>query len=171
MKALKIVFGAVGALNLIFILMLKRVDSQGKIVMLGSLNSEYLWALTAFLLWSCLIVTAILMFREKDEKKKQRSTVIGAVCAMSGLVVTLVMLAGMLAALSARGDYGRIKSPDGEHCLIRKETDVLLGQTKYYFYIKDSGVVYRYIFESTDPEPELEWTSSGVKYQGELYKY
>lgn len=171
MKALKIILGALGAVNLIFLLGLKRVDSHGKKVMLGSLNSEYIFAIVSIFLWLSVVGIMILLFLEKDEKKKQRSTIAGVVCVLPSLVLTLGMLAGMLSALAAKGDYSRIKSPDGEHYIIRKRTDVVFGQQKYNFYIKDSGIVYRYIFDSADPEPELEWKSDGVKFQGELYKY
>ena len=171
MKALKIILGAVAALNLIAVLALKRIDSSGKIVLIGALNTEYIWAIVSFLLWLSVVGIMILFFTEKDEKKKSRSTIAGAVCVLPSLVLTLVMLGGMLSAFAARGDYRRIKSPDGEHYIVRKETSDVFGHKNYKFYIKDKGIVYRYIFDSDEAEPELKWTSSGVKYKKKLYRY
>ena len=66
-------------------------------------------------------------------------------------------------------------TPDGTywtssgHFVAFVEYKVENGQ--HWFYIKDSGVIYRYIFDAGNPLPELEWTDDGIIYNGDLYEY
>ena len=89
--------------------------------------------------------------------------------ALFAVGLTFVLATLLIFARFAKPE--RIKSPDGEHYIVRVETSDLLGHTKYNFYVKKNGVKYRYIFDDDDPDPTLEWNDDGVRHRESFYEY
>jgi hypothetical protein len=173
MKAFKTVLKVIAVASLIGAVVSLNVEDGSHKVFIGDYNIDHIYLLFCFIAWLCLGILLFLYLRKKKDteeapKSKVRKVLpVLAACLEMGLTSTIPMVL----LFSDADKQERIKSPDGKHDIVRVEKDDWFGNTKYNFYIKDKGVVYRYIFDSDKPAPKLEWTDDGVIFDNKLYEY
>lgn len=148
------------------------IEKDGKRIFVGSFSGDHIRCALAAVMWVCVTLLLVMFLKRKPEENERPGKgrkVLAVIAALFDVGLTLILV-NMLIFAKMRAPE-RIKSPDGSHYIVRVRTSTLFGHTKYNFYVKDKGVVYRYIFDNDEPDPELEWKSGGVEYRGKLYKY
>lgn len=173
MKVFKTVLKVIAAAALIGAVVVKRVERGSRRIFIGDHSSNHIYLAIYFIAWLCIGILLLMFLREKkntDEAPKSKLRKVFPVLAAC-LEVGLTILVPLMLLFRNLDKPERIKSPDGDHYIIRVEKDDWFGNTKYNFYVKDKGIVYRYIFDSDKPNPELSWNDKGVGFNGELYEY
>lgn len=148
------------------------IEKDGKRIFIGNYSDDHICSAFAVVMWVCVTLLLVMFLKRKPEENeppKKGKKVLAVFVALFDVGLTLVLANTLIFSKSAKPE--RIKSPDGEHYIVRDEKITLFGHTKYNFYIREKGVKYRYIFDNDNPDPELEWKSDGVEFNGKLYKY
>ena len=168
MKKLKTALIIVAVLVFSAMIWMIDLDSKARIMVIGRFTSAHFFLLLS-LIWfgsvSGLVAIYLGSPKESRSKVKNAAAVVGTI---ANVLLGFLALMYAFAVTGGMGNAKKISSPDGEHCIVSIESDDLM---KYNFYVKDKGVIYRYIFDSCSQSPELEWTDNGILYKDELYEY
>ncbi len=171
MKVFKTVLKIIAVAAIAALMLIAGIEDGGKRVFIGKYTRDHISIALYCIAWVCNGILLAMFLKKKrspDEQKRINPVLpIAAALAEAGLTVFIIVV-------SSFGDFreaSRINSPDRDHYIVRIEDEDWFGNSKYKFYIKDSGVIYRYIFDAGKPLPELEWTDDGIIYNGDLYEY
>ncbi|MBP3747760.1 MAG: hypothetical protein J6I47_09945 [Ruminococcus sp.] len=167
-KALKII----AVVSVAAAMFISGIEKNGDRIFIGRISGDHIRCALAFVTWVCVTILLVMFLKKKPEENapaKKGGAVIAVFAALFDAGLTFVLANLLIFARFAKPE--RIKSPDGEHYIVRVETSDLLGHTKYNFYVKKSGVKYRYIFDDDDPDPTLEWNDDGVRHRESFYEY
>lgn len=167
---MKIALRVTAILSLIVILVTGEIENTGKLIAIGCLTGTIIRCIALFLLWISVSGLLVMFLREKREKTTVGKTIKAILLALFDVSLTIAVIALLLTIPDWMKKAEKLKSPDGEHYIVRVAHYDLFGHKVYNFYTKDKGIIYEYAFNDDNAEPELEWTDNGVLHRGWLYE-